>query len=78
MSRIVNHVTDHRGYVLQGDSRGITVPWTLRHEVYDWAVRNKIAVEYQGSMSGLDLWYIKDDVHRSWFALRWSDFENSL
>ena len=54
-----------------GDSRGITVPWTLRHEVYDWAVRNKIAVEYQGSMSGLDLWYIKNDVHRSWFALKW-------
>ena len=54
-----------------GDSRGIVVPWTKRQEVWEWAGRNKIVVEYQGSMSGLDLWYVRDDVHRSWFALKW-------
>ena len=71
MSELIDHVINDRGYALMGDSRGIVVPWTLRQEVYDWAVRNKIAVEYQGSMSGLDLWYIKNDEHRAWFALKW-------
>lgn len=71
MSELVDHVIDERGYALMGDSRGIVVPWTLRQEVYQWAAHNKIVIEYHGSMSGLDLWYVKDDVHRAWFALRW-------
>ena len=71
MTSIKDHVIDKRGYVLMGDSRGITVPWEKRVEVYAWCDKNKINVEYQGSMSGLDLWYIKDDLHRAWFALRW-------
>ena len=69
---IKDHVIDARGYALMGDSRGITVPWNLRQEVYEWASQNKIEIEYQGSMSGLDLWYVKDDDHRAWFALRWA------
>ena len=68
---IKDHVIDSRGYTLVGDIRGITVPWELRHEVYNWADKNKIEIEYQGSLSGHDLWYVKDDIHRAWFALRW-------
>ena len=71
MSDIKDHIIDELGYILKGDDRGVIIPWTLRQEVYDWAVQNKIAIEYQGSMSGLDLWYVKDDIHRAWFALRW-------
>lgn len=68
---IKDHVVNSRGYTLMGDSRGIVVPWSLRQEVYEWAGQNKIEIEYQGSMSGLDLWYIKNDEHRAWFALKW-------
>ena len=71
MSDLTEHVIDDRGYALIGDSRGIIVPWTKRQEVWEWAGKNKIIVEYQGSMSGLDLWYVRNDVHRAWFALKW-------
>ena len=71
MSELIDHVINKRGYSLMGDSRGIVVPSTLRQEVYEWAAYNKIVAEYQGSMSGLDLWYVKDDDHRVWFALKW-------
>ena len=66
-----DHVINERGYALMGDSRGVTVSWTLRQEVYEWATQNKIVIEYQGSLSGYDLWYIKDDDHRAWFVLKW-------
>ena len=71
MSDIKDHVINERGYTLMGDSRGVTVSWTLRQEVYEWATQNKIIIEYQGSLSGQDLWYIKDDDHRAWFVLKW-------
>ena len=72
MTKLKDHVIDERGYVLIGDSRGITVPYSLRQEVYKWAGKYKIIVEYQGSLAGMDLWYIKDEKHRNWFTLRWS------
>ena len=53
---IKDHVIDHRGYVLRGDSRGITVPWTLRKEVWTWSNENKIAVQYS-SLKLQDLKY---------------------
>lgn len=71
MSKIIDHHIDSRGYALMGDSRGITVDWQLRESVWKWAVTNNIAIEYQGSLDGRDLWYIKDDQHRAWFALKW-------
>lgn len=71
MSTIVDHHIDSRGYTLMGDSRGITVDWQLRVQVWTWAVENGIAIEYQGSLDGKDLWYVKDDQHRAWFALKW-------
>lgn len=69
---IKDHVIDSRGYVLRGDSRGITVPWTLRKEVWAWCDKNKIAVEYKGSLANMDLWYVRHDQDRALFALRWS------
>ena len=69
---IKDHVTDHRGYVLRGDSRGITVPWTLRKEVWTWSNENKIAVQYMGSLAEMDLWYVLNDRDRALFALRWA------
>jgi hypothetical protein len=55
-----------------GDSRGIVTPYEKRHEVWEWAQKNKIEIEYQGSLDRKDLWYVKNDQHRAWFILRWS------
>lgn len=71
MSENIEHVIDSRGYALMGDSRGITVDWQLRESVWKWAVENGIVIEYQGSLGGQDLWYVKDDQHRTWFTLKW-------
>ena len=56
---------------LIGDERDIATPYIRRQEVHAWAAENKIIVEYQGSMGGTDVWRIRDDQHRAWFALRW-------
>ncbi len=72
MSKIVDHVIDKRGYALMGDSRGVIVSCTLRNQIWQWAEENKIKIEYQGTLDGMDLWYVKEDKHRSWFVLRWS------
>ena len=37
-----------------------------------WAQKNKIEIEYRGSLDRKDLWYVKNDQHRAWFILRWS------
>lgn len=72
MSERIAHVIDKRGYVLMGDSRGIVTPYEMRHEVYEWAQKNNIEIEYHGSLDRKDLWYVKNDQHRVWFLLRWS------
>jgi hypothetical protein len=72
MSERIVHVIDRRGYVLMGDSRGIVTPYEKRHEVWEWAQKNNIEIEYQGSLDRKDLWYVKNDRHRAWFMLRWS------
>jgi hypothetical protein len=69
---IKDHVIDHKGYVLRGDSRGITVPWGNRVEVWTWCDKNNITVEYKGSLDKMDLWYVKNDRDRALFALRWA------
>jgi hypothetical protein len=71
MSTVVDHVTDSRGYVLRGDSRGILVDWQQRQAVWDWADQQNITVQYQGTLAGVDLWYVRDDQDRAFFALRW-------
>jgi len=72
MSERIDHVIDKRGYTLIGDHRGIVTPYEMRQEVYEWAQKNKIKIEYQGSLDRKDLWYVKNDQHRAWFILRWS------
>ncbi len=71
MNKTKDFVHTDNGSVLTSDSRDIAVPFTYRQQVFTWAGKNKIIIEYQGTLSGVDLWRIKDDDHRSWFALRW-------
>jgi hypothetical protein len=63
---------DPRGYRFMSDARDIAVPFSRRHEVWDWAYENRIVIQYQGTLNGTDVWRIQDDQHRAWFALRWS------
>ena len=56
---------------LVGDERDIGVAAWYRDEVWEWCHDNNITLEYQGTMSGIDVWRIKDDQQRAWFALRW-------
>ena len=67
----IAHVTKGR-VKLMGDSRGIITPYEKRQEVYEWAQKNRIEIEYHGSLDRKDLWYIKDDQHRTAFILRWA------
>ena len=60
------------GYVLFGDERDIAVPYSKRQEVYEWCVANKISVEYQVTLSGVDVWRVRDDQQRMWFNMRWA------
>lgn len=62
---------DARGYVFMSDEKDIAVPFSRRQAVYEWCGENKIIIEYQGTLGGTDVWRIKDDQQRAWFALRW-------
>lgn len=62
---------DARGYVFMSDDRDIATPYPCRQQVHAWAADNKITVEYQGTLNGTDVWRIRDDQQRAWFALRW-------
>lgn len=57
---------------LVGDSRDIAVLYDRRNQVWNWCQENDISVTYEGSLAGIDLWRIKDEQQRMWFALRWS------
>lgn len=57
---------------LVGDSRDIAVPYDKRKQVWNWCYENNINVTYEGSLAGIDLWRVKDEQQRSWFALRWA------
>lgn len=56
---------------LVGDSRDIMLSSTTRQEVWDWCQDNDIKVEYQGTLSGIDLWRVVDEEQRIWFILKW-------
>ena len=62
---------DARGYVFMSDERDIATPFNLRQEVYEWAGENKITIEYQGTLGGVDVWRVRDDEQSSCFAVRW-------
>ena len=62
---------DASGYVLMGDEKDIAVAASKRQEVYEWCGENKITIEYQGTLGGVDVWRVRDEQQRAWFALRW-------
>ena len=64
-------VHTENGYVLMGDERDIAIPYSKRQEVYEWAGQNGITVEYQGTLGGTDVWRVRDEQQRAWFALKW-------
>lgn len=58
---------------LVGDQRDIGVGSAYRRDVWDWCNANHIEVEYQGTLSHIDLWRVRDEQQRMWFLLRWAD-----
>lgn len=68
---LTEFATDARGYVFMSDERDIATAFLQRQEVYEWAGTNGITIEYQGTLNGVDVWRIKDEEQRAWFALKW-------
>jgi hypothetical protein len=64
--------TEYKTFKLVGDARGFTVSSSLRKEYWDWCWNNQIETEYQSSLNGLDLWYVKNEKDRMLAVLRWS------
>lgn len=60
---------------LVGDSRDVTVAYSLRQSVWDWCTENNITVEYQGTLGDTDLWRVRDEQQRAWFNLKWSSLQ---
>lgn len=56
---------------LIGDERDIGIVSNYREDVWAWCHANGIELEYQGTLGGTDLWRIRDEKQRLWFALRW-------
>ncbi len=72
MSERKEFAHDSTGYVLMGDFRDIAVPFFKRQEVYKWCGQNKVIAELKGTLSGTDVWRVRDDQQRVWFTLRWA------
>lgn len=48
------------------------IDWTLRQEVWNWCVKNKIQIYYMGSLyAAYDVWQILREDHIMWFRLKW-------
>ena len=67
------------GMVLRSDSRDFVLPVQYKMEVLAWCRENKIIAEHPKHNEstarfwfGMDIWRIKDEKQRMWFALRWS------
>jgi hypothetical protein len=71
MSKNIVHVTKC-GVHLMGDSRGIITPHEKIHEITAWAQKNNITIQRHGYLDSKDLWYVKNEKHRTWFLLRWA------
>ena len=57
---------------LVGDERDVAVATWWRDAVWQWCDENSITIEYQGSLSGTDVWRVRDDKQRVWFILKWA------
>jgi hypothetical protein len=62
---------------LVSDHRDIMLPMKLTKEIQEWCrsnnitatpVQNQVMIQ---TMFGVTLWRIKNDKHRSWFAMKW-------
>jgi hypothetical protein len=63
---------DSRGYALSGDSRHTMISMVQRSEVYTWCEKNAVDATIRVlNFDGYDLWEVKDDQQRAWFALKW-------
>ena len=65
---------------LVSDERDFVVPVAQRREVLRWSRQAKVDVERPLNKDnqnlcahyfGVDLWRVKDEQQRSWFALKW-------
>jgi hypothetical protein len=57
---------------LVGDPRGFTISSKQRKMYWDWCQTNHIETEYHGTLSGSDLWYVKNEKDRMLAILKWS------
>ena len=54
-----------------GDSQMFAVDSSLREAVWAWAEAAGVAIEYNGTDFGQDVWRVVNLEHCSWFAMRW-------
>ena len=54
-----------------GDSQMYPVDSKLREDVWAWALRTNIRIEYNGTDFGLDIWRVVDAKDCAMFILRW-------
>jgi hypothetical protein len=68
-------------FILRGDDRDIMLPAQYKMAVLSWCRKNNIDVELPLNKDnehiakhyfGVNLWRIRDEQQRAWFALRWS------
>ena len=75
---------EKQGLKLMGDSRDIMVPRKYQSEVLKWCNENNVEATIGDPnkpssenamiqrLFNVNLWRVKDDKQRTWFALRWS------
>ena len=72
---------ERRDIVLRGDHRDFMLPVQYTRAVLLWCRKNKVDVERplkddHGILAreyfGMELWRIRDEQQRMWFALKWS------
>lgn len=57
---------------LKGPPGSFLVLSEHRNDFWDWCKENNYYVEYHGTLSIYDLWYIENTEHSSWAVLRWT------
>ena len=75
---------EKQGLKLMGDSRDIMVPRKYQSDVLKWCKENNVEATIGDPnkpssenamvqrLFNVNLWRVKDDKQRTWFALRWS------
>ena len=69
---------ERKGLALVSDERDVMVPHTEMHKVITWCEQTGIIAEQVDTSPttqyafDVDLWRVRNDEQRAWFALRWS------